>query len=134
MNLRNKKQLAANTLGVGKKRIFFDGSRANEIKEAITKQDIKELHKEGVIKIKEKSGRRKIKKGGRKKGPGRRKRRINLRKEKYVKLTRKLRKYLYEIKKQGKINRERYWGLRKKIRAGYFKSKKNLKEHLENEG
>ena len=40
MNLGKKKQLAARTLGVGKSRVHFVNENLNEIKEAITKQDI----------------------------------------------------------------------------------------------
>ena len=47
MNLSKKKALAARTLNVGKARILFNVQRLGEIKEAITKQDIRDLHKEG---------------------------------------------------------------------------------------
>ena len=43
MNLQKKKELAARTLTIGKDRIMFNTSRLDEIKEAITKQDIKDL-------------------------------------------------------------------------------------------
>ncbi len=51
MNLRSKKQLAAKTLGVGKKRIIFNINNIPEIKEAITKHDIHTLYDEGIILI-----------------------------------------------------------------------------------
>jgi large subunit ribosomal protein L19e len=53
MNLKNKKELAAKVLKVGVNRISINYERRNELKEAITRQDIKELEKEGVINIKE---------------------------------------------------------------------------------
>ncbi len=59
MNLEKKKKLAARTLNVGKERIIFLKSRLEEIKEAITRQDIKDLHKDGAIIIKEEKGRKK---------------------------------------------------------------------------
>ena len=59
MNLGKKKQLAIRTFGVGKERIIFVKSRLEEIKEAITKQDIRELYREGAIRIQEPKGRRK---------------------------------------------------------------------------
>jgi len=49
MNLGKKKLLAARTLKVGKARIFFVDSRKSEIKEAITKQDIRDLKQDGAI-------------------------------------------------------------------------------------
>ena len=134
MNLNKKKQLASRVLMVGKNRIVFDISRLSEIKEAITKQDILELHKEKIILIKDKHGRlngKKVKK--RKRGPGKRKKNLKKRKEKYMILTRKLRGYILELKKQEKISKERYRELRKKIKASEFKSKSNLKESLKNE-
>ena len=59
MNLRSKKQLAANTFGVGKSRIMFVNERIEEIKEAITKQDMRNLLQDGAIIIKEVKGRSK---------------------------------------------------------------------------
>ena len=43
MNMGNKKTLAAKTLKVGKDRIVFDKTKLAEIKEAITKEDIRGL-------------------------------------------------------------------------------------------
>ena len=45
MNLSKKKKLAAKTLGVGKGRLQFKQENLNEIKEAITRQDIKQGRK-----------------------------------------------------------------------------------------
>ena len=53
MNLKKKKILAAKTLGVGRNRIRLLKSRLDEIKEAITKQDIRDLKNDGAILIKE---------------------------------------------------------------------------------
>src|SRR3989344_4610124 len=49
MNLQKKKQLAIKTLKAGKERIVFLESRRDEIKEAITKQDIRDLVSDGAI-------------------------------------------------------------------------------------
>jgi large subunit ribosomal protein L19e len=128
MNLRKKKELAAKVFGVGKRKIWFDSSRLSEIKEAITKQDIKDLNASGAILIKQDKGRRKVVKRKTKKGPGKIKMTIQHRKQEYVKLTRKLRNYLKELRKQGKIKNEDFWDLRKKIKMRNFKSKAHLKE------
>ena len=53
------------------------------------------------------------------------------RKQEYVKITRKLRNYVSELKKQNKISPEDYKRLRKEIKARVFKSKGQLKENLE---
>lgn len=131
MNLAKKKNLAAKVLKIGKKRICFSNENLAEIKEAITKQDIKDLHKEGIIKIKPVKGRKRIKKRKTRRGPGKIKKKIRKRKQTYVKITRKLREYLKHLKKQRIISNELFLGLRKKIRMRDFKSKAHLKEYLE---
>ncbi|MEM4605518.1 MAG: 50S ribosomal protein L19e [Candidatus Pacearchaeota archaeon] len=130
MNLAKKKDLASRVLGVGKERIFFNPKNLNEISEAITRQDILDLHSKGIIKIKEKKGRKKIEKRKNKRGPGKIKKRVRDKKQEYVKLTRKLRKYLKILKLQNKISLEKYYELRKKIKAKYFRNLKHLKEVL----
>ena len=130
MNLSKKKQLAAKVLKIGKKRIRFSNENLAEIKEAITKQDIRDLYKEGIITIKPVKGRKRIKKRKTKRGPGKIKKKVKKRKQTYVKITRKLREYLKHLKKQGIINNELHVGLRKKIRMRDFRSKAHLKEYL----
>ena len=130
MNLAKKKALAVRTLKVGKERIIFSKSRLNEIKEAITKQDIRDLQNDGAIVIKEIKGRRKIKKKKRKRSSGKIKKKVNKRKEEYVIMTRKLRKYVAEMKKQGKLSREEITEIRKRIRNKKFRSKSHLKEYI----
>src|SRR3989344_6489486 len=98
MNLSKKKALAARTLNVGKKRIVFLQSRLNEIKEAITKQDIRDLQKRGVIIIREVKGRRKNMKKAGKRSVGNVRKVVNKRKQEYLILTRKLRKDVWNMK------------------------------------
>ena len=131
MKLDKKKMLASRVLGVGKNKIIFDISKLSDIKEAITNQDIRDLFSQGIIKIRDKRGKKKIVKRKTKKGPGKRKKRVKKRKQEYVKITRRLRNYIFELKKQGKINYEEYRRLRKEIKAGIFKNKSQLKESLE---
>ncbi len=128
MNLKKKKELAARTLGVGKKRLTF--LRLDEIKEAITKQDIRELEKDGAIIIKKINGRTKNLKRKVKKTTGNIRKKVNKRKKEYVILTRKLRKYVAEGKKSGELSKKDTKEIRKKIRNRMFKSKAHLKEHI----
>ena len=128
MNLAKKKALAARTLNVGKERIIFVKERLTEIKEAITKQDIRDLQKDGAILIKDIKGRKKkIKIKGRK-TIGNIRKKVKKRKEEYVKLTRKLRRYVAEMKKNKKLSKEEIREIRKKIRNKYYKSLAHLKE------
>ena len=128
MKLDNKKMLAAKTLGVGIDRIKFDINRLDEIKEAITKQDIRDLAANGAIKIKEINGRKsKVRRNTRRK-QGKVRRKPGKRKKEYVIVTRKLRKYIKELVQQKKISKEKYKELRKKIKMKEFKSKRQMKE------
>ena len=133
MNLRAKKDLASKVLKVGKGRIYFVEENLNEIKEAITRQDILDLHKAGAIQIKEVSGRKKIVKRKHRRRTGRIKKKLNTSKKEYMTITRKLRKYLKYLIKTDSIDKDTYRETRKEIRARKFKSKRNLKEHLKGE-
>lgn len=131
MKLRNKKKLAADTLGVGKARIIFIEERLEEIKDALTKQDMRDLFAEGAFLLREVKGRRKNTKRKHKKGTGSIKKKVKNRKQEYVKITRKLRGYAKELKDQGKLSREEVKEIRKRIRNRDFKSKANLKNYIE---
>jgi len=122
--------LAAKTLKVGKDRIIFAKERLTEIKEAISKQDIKDLHAEGAILIKEVKGRKTNVSRKNKRGPGKIKKKVKMRKERYMIITRKLRAYVKELFIAKKISKEDVVEIRKKIRNHEFKSKANLKTYL----
>jgi large subunit ribosomal protein L19e len=49
MKLDNQKTISAKMLGVGKSKVWFNNDRLDEIKEAITKRDIKSLIKKRII-------------------------------------------------------------------------------------
>ena len=130
MNLSKKKQLAIRTLGIGKSRIVFVKSRLEEIKEAITKEDIKQLVREGAIIIKEVKGRKKITKRARKRGEGKIRRKVNKRKKEYMTITRKLRKHIKALKEKKELSNDNFKDIRKKIRNRKFPSLKSLKDYL----
>ena len=131
MNLSKKKELAKRTFDVGKNRIVFVKSRLNDIKEAITKQDIRDLKQDKAIIIKEKQGRKKVIRKKRKRSVGNIRKKRKTRKKDYVILTRKLRKYILEMKNQKRISKEEFDDIRKKIRNKIFRSKSHLKEYIE---
>ncbi len=132
MQLAKKKELAAKVLKVGKGRIVFSESRLNEIKEAISRMDILDLQKNGAITIKEVKGRKKLVKRKNRRRVGKIKQNVNNRKAEYVIITRKLRTYVRGLFRTGKIGVEEKREIRKQIRSRKFKSKRQLKEHLEN--
>lgn len=130
MQLTKKRQLSARTLKVGKGRIVFTRENLGEIKEAITRQDILDLYKAGAIRIKEVSGRKKIVKRKSRRRTGKVKKKVKTRKQDYVKLTRKLRKFARHLKKTEGIDQKKHKTIRKMIRAKRFKSKRHLNESL----
>jgi large subunit ribosomal protein L19e len=128
MNLKKKRALAARTFKVGVERIEFLEPRLEEIKEAITKQDIRDLHKDGAIVIKNIKGRKRKFVKKKKKTAGNIRKKLNKRKKEYVTLTRKLRKHLAENRE--KITEKEKKDIRKKIRNKFFRSKSHLKEYM----
>lgn len=131
MNLTKKKVLAAKVLKVGKNRIIFVDGHLAEIKEAITRMDMLDLHKSGAILIREVKGRKKIVGRKNRRRVGKVKGNVNTRKAEYVIITRKLRAFVRGLVRTGAIDKERNREIRKQIRARKFKSKRHLKESLE---
>ena len=131
INLRQRKELASKVLGVGKNKIQFSVAHLADIKEAITKQDIRDMYAEGIISIKPNLGRKTKEKRKTRRGPGSIKNTRVKGKNEYCILVRKLRRHVKEIRKQGKMDQEKHQDLRKKIRAGVFKSKAHLKSYME---
>ncbi len=130
MKLNKKKILASKTLGVGKNRIKFNLERLKDVNEAITKQDIRDLVENGAIFIKEIKGKKKKEERKTRRRAGSVRKKVVNKKRKYIILTRKLRTYVGELKKQGNISKEQYLQLRKEIRGSAFKSKSHLKEKM----
>lgn len=130
MKLEKKRELASRALGVGKNRIVFNTKRLSEVKEAITKQDIRDLQQSGAITLSEIKGRKKAQVSSSRKRSGSFRAKVNLRKKKYIQTTRKLRSYLKNLKNKGVIKNEKFKELRKEIRASNFKNLAHLKERL----
>ena len=129
MDLSKKKKLAKRTLNVGEDRIVFLESRLEEIKDAITKQDIRDLLKSGAILIKERKGRKKVERRI-SRSTGNIRRKAKGKKREYIILTRKLRKYLKSQLLKEKIFKEHFIDIRKKIRNRVFRSLAHLKEYI----
>ncbi|MEM1535402.1 MAG: 50S ribosomal protein L19e [Candidatus Pacearchaeota archaeon] len=137
-NLKLQRRLAASILKVGLDRIKFDPERLNEIKEAITRADIRELIKDkAIIKLPAKgyarrAGRRRQlrKRKGRRRGPGKIKKYVVERKRNYIILIRNLRAYLKALKNRHIISSSEYKILRKRAKSGAFKSKKELVDYI----
>ena len=130
MKLDKKKVLAVRTLGVGRDRIAFNAHRLDEIKEAITKQDIRDLYASGAITIKEIKGSRTIQKRKTRRRHGSIRKTVKNGKTQYMIRTRKLRRYIAELLKQERITKDQYLTLRKQIKASTYRNKAHMKEHI----
>lgn len=130
MNLKKKKMLAAKALNIGKERIVFVEANLEDVKEAITKQDIRGLKEDGTILIREKQGKKKNISKKRKRGAGKVRKKVSKRKSEYVAMTRKLRRHVKGLRIQGKISQNEAKDIRKKIKNKYFKSLSSLKEYV----
>jgi large subunit ribosomal protein L19e len=141
MNLRKQKTLAAKILKIGKKRVFLDPEKFSEIKEAITRSDIKSLIVSKTIKGKQKvstskSGSRKLlkqKRKGRRKGSGSKKGKKTARltkKRKWINKVRIQREFIKVLKDKKLITLPTRRILYRKIKGGFFRSKGHLKTYL----
>ena len=137
MNLKLQKKLASKIAKVGLGRIRLDSSAEEELKESITKEDVRSLINEGVITIKNKKGvsrgrARKVheqKKKGRRKGHGKRKGTRSARenpKKTWMNLVRSQRLLLKELKDEGKLVEGCYREVYNKIKGNFFRSKRHL--------
>ncbi|MEM0340870.1 MAG: 50S ribosomal protein L19e [Acidilobaceae archaeon] len=138
-----QKRLAAELLGVGESRIWIDPSpdKAEEITQALTREDVAKLIEKGLIKVRPKKGnsrsrwlkRREQRQKGRRRGHGKRKGEVGARsdpEELWVKKIRKIRRYLRWLRDHGIIDRKLYRSLYRRAKGGAFKSFSDLKMHL----
>lgn len=130
MKLEGKKALIARTLGVGKGRIGLNNERIAEVKEAITKQDVRDLFASGAIFLHPLKGRTTRTQRNNRRRAGKTKNPVPDRKRVYMIITRKLRGYVGELKKQKQVTLEQSKLLRREIRARKFKSKAHMKERI----
>jgi len=137
-----QRRLASAVMGCGKKRVWFDETRLEEIKESITKADVRRLVADGAVREKPENSNSKArirkskdqKRKGRQKGHGRRKGKKTARegkKELWVKRIRVQRKLLKTLKENGLIELKVYRNLSRKAKGGFFRSKRHIKLYAE---
>lgn len=142
MKLKVQKRLAGEVLNCSPNRTWFDPERSSEIKEAITKIDIRNLVKDGMIAKKPANATSRVrarkmhlqKISGRKRGQGSRKGTKNARqstKETWINNVRAQRKLLSALKEKKLVTREVYHELYSKSKGGFFRSRKHLKLYIE---
>ncbi len=142
MKLNNQKRLAAKVLKCSEKRVRFDPDRLDDIKEAITKIDIRSLIKDNAITkvavkgISRGRARKRIiqKRKGKQQGPGSRKGSRNARlpsKRKWINKIRSQRKFLRILKDKKVVDKKLFRELYLKSKGGFFRSKRHIKIYLE---
>jgi large subunit ribosomal protein L19e len=145
MTLRTQRRLAAELLRAGENRIWIDPDAVDEVSEAVTRDDVRRLIKEGVIRARQKRGissyrRRRLaeqKRKGRRKGHGSRKGSKYARyarKERWMTTIRALRRLLRELRDSGELSRSNYRRLYRMAKGGAFRSRAHLRSYIAEHG
>lgn len=141
MKLRSKKLIASKVLKAGLARVWLDPKKAQDIKEAITREDIRKLIADGIILVKQKKGvsrgraRKHLeqKRKGRRKGSATKKGKETARlgrKEYWMSSIRAQRKLFSELLEEKRITDKTYRLLRNKAKGGFFRSRRHIKLFL----
>ena len=141
MILNVQKRLAAYVLKCSTDRVVFDTEKLSEIKEAITKADIRALADQGAISkvpIRGISRARtnfvqRQKRKGKRKGHGSRKGSAGARTNKkrtWVNKVRLQRSYLQALRLKEIIRQNQFVELYKKVKGGFFRSKRHMELYL----
>lgn len=141
MNLKPQKRMAAEILKCGENRVYFDPYLIEDISLAITREDIRNLIKQGVIQKKYKQGiskyRKKVqherKKKGRGRGLGKRKGTKyarNPKKKAWIKKIRPIRRELKKLRERKLITPANYRKLYRNAKGGMFASVAQLNRYI----
>ncbi|ABW00865.1 50S ribosomal protein L19e [Caldivirga maquilingensis] len=139
MDLR---ETVARLLNVPKSRIVIKQEALEQLEEAITRNDVRSLMKEGLIEVKPRKrnsrGRWRIthekRKSGRRRGRGSRrgtrKARGAVGKEVWVPRIRRIRRFLNTLKHRGVIDKATWRNLYRMAKGGYFESLAHLRTYM----
>jgi large subunit ribosomal protein L19e len=142
MNLKVQKRLAAQIFGCSPDRVVFNDDRLEDIKQAITKRDLKLLIGDGAITKKagnftSKFRARKLavqKRKGRRAGPGSKKGKATARanpKQIWMHTIRIQRAFVLLLLEKKIITKAAYRELYLKSKGGYFRSRRHIKLYLQ---
>ena len=145
MSLRNQRRLAAQILKVGEGRVWIDPDRTEDVEAAITREEIRKLVHEGIIRSHQEKGvsrarakaLKEKKKKGLRRGPGRKSgsaRAKISKKQAWMKKIRPLRKKLRELKASRAITESVYRQLYNKAGSGVFESTADLERYIKTRG
>ncbi len=142
MNLNMQKRLAAKVAKVGTGRVKINPENAEQVKEAITKADIRDLIDNKVIEILPliRNSRAKArvryaaKKKGRQKGPGSKvgtRKARNSPKREWINRIRLQRKIIKSFKDSGRLSASNWKTLYLRAKGGFFRNKRHLLQVIE---
>ncbi len=133
MSLKSQKRLAAEILKIGKSRVWIDPEQVDRIETAITREEIKRLIHEEIIKEQPEHGvsRIRVRSRSRRRGQGSRRGPTIKRKTLWINRIRKLRKNLRGLRDSKKLSKSNYRRLYLMAKGGAFKSANHLKEYME---
>jgi len=140
--LDSVKRMAAELLGVGVNRVWIDPEQLDRASTTITREDVRKLIKDGVVKARPVKGtsrgrwrkaHRQRRKGLRK-GPGSRKGPAVDEKEQWVARVRALRKLIANLRRRRIITRSTYRRLYVMVKSGVFQSKAQLRTYIKEKG
>lgn len=142
MQLTVQRKLAAAVLHCSPKRVWFDETRLGDIKEAITKQDVRGLIAGGLIQMKRARGisrgrarfRQTQRRKGRQRSHGSRKGLSTARqspKLAWIARIRLQRQFIQELREKNLITNGTYRELYMKCKGGFFRSLRHVKLYLD---
>jgi large subunit ribosomal protein L19e len=145
MDLSSQKRIAGEILKCSTKRVFFDNEHLDQIKEAITKQDMRELINANIVQKKQIKGISRVrankiveqKKKGRRQGAGSRRGKKTARvskKEAWMAKVRVQRKFLKGLKEKEMVSIKMFRELYLKSKGGFFRSVRHIKYYMKDKG
>lgn len=142
MTTQLQKKLAADLLKCSPSRVKLSPEKMEQIKEAITKEDVRKLIREGTITKEQKQGVSRArakenqaqKRKGRRRGHGSRKGTEKARGDKkgaWMNTARAQRRALQTMKSRGEVSQQTYRSLYNKIHGGFFRSVRHLRTYVQ---
>ncbi|MFQ5976126.1 MAG: 50S ribosomal protein L19e [Candidatus Hydrothermarchaeales archaeon] len=141
MDLKTQRRLAAKILKVGQNRVWMDEDKLTEVSEAVTRDDVRRLIREGIIRARTEVGvskyrarKRNIQKAkGRRRGHGKRKGTLGAKvtkKRRWIQTIRPVRDSLRKLRDTNKIDRSTYRKLYMMAKGGIFRSRSHLNTYV----
>ncbi len=145
MKLDMKKRMAARVLKTSPKKVVFDETKLDEIKEAITLQDMRSLAKSSTVRKRDANeqshgrtrARHDQKAKGRRRGLGKRKGTANARKpgkDAWMDKIRSQREFIRELREKGVVSTKTFRSLYLKCKGGFFRSRRHINLFLTEKG